>query len=214
MNTNKTLTATFKQPGDNWVIAYDLFGANANTTAVNTNYSKEAGEPNHAGNPGGRSVWWKWTAPYDGETTVRTIGSSFPTTLGVYTGTISVSNLTLVASDYNSLGGLNRSRVTFDAVAGTMYSIAVDGFSGASGAIQLELSSVQAVQLTSVTRLPDGSAVITGVGAPAITYIIEASNDLVTWTEFGAILSDITGAFSFTDYDAPSSGVRFYRAHD
>jgi hypothetical protein len=214
MNTNKTLTATSKLPGDNWVIAFNLAGSNPSTTTTNGNYSKETGEPNHAGNPGGRSVWWKWIAPYDGQTTVRTIGSSFPTTLGIYTGTISVSNLTLVGSDYNSLGGLNRSQVIFDAVAGTMYSIAVDGYNGATGNIQLELSSVQAVRLTSVTFPGDGSAIVNGVGAPSRTYIIEASNDLETWMEFGAILSDGNGDFSFTDFDAPNSGVRFYRAHD
>jgi large repetitive protein len=214
MNTNKNITANFKLPGDNWIIAFSLAGGSATATCSNVNYTKETGEPNHAGNTGGRSVWWKWTAPYDGQTTVRTLGSTFPTTLGIYTGTLSVSNLTLVGSDYNSLGGLNRSRVIFDAVAGTMYSIAVDGYNGATGNIQLELASVQPVSLTSVVFLPDGSAQVVGQGAPNMTYFIEASNDLVTWTEFGSVPSDATGAFSFTDADAPNAGARFYRARN
>ena len=29
----------------------------------NTEATKEPGEPNHAGNPGGASVWYSWTAP-------------------------------------------------------------------------------------------------------------------------------------------------------
>ena len=159
-------------------------------------------------------MWWKWTAPYDGQATIRTLGSSFPTTLGVYRGTISVSNLTLVGSDYNSLGGLNRSRVIIDAVAGTPYSIAVDGYNGSTGNIQLEVATVRAVQLTSVVFLPDGSAEVIGEGAPNTTYVIEASNDLVNWTEFGTVFSDGAGVFSFTDFDAPNSGVRFYRTHN
>jgi hypothetical protein len=214
MNTNKTITGNFKLPGDNWLIAHTLAGGSATITSSNVNYTKETGEANHAGNTGGKSVWWKWTAPYDGETTVRTLGSSFPTTLALYTGTLSVSNLTLVGSDYNSLGGLNRSQVIFNAIAGTPYSIAVDGYNGASGNIQLELATVQAVRLTSIVFLPDGSAQVFGEGTPDTTYVIEASNDLVNWTEFGTVLSDNVGVFSFTDFDAPNSGVRFYRAHN
>jgi hypothetical protein len=214
MNTNKTITANFKLPGDDWVIAYALVGGTATVTSSNVNYTKEPGEPNHAGNTGGKSVWWKWTAPYDGQTTIRTLGSSFPTTLGVYRGTISVSNLTVVASDYNSLGGLNRSRVIFDASAGTMYSIAVDGYNGSTGNIQLDLASVKPLRLTSVVFLPDGSAQVLGEGAPNTVYVIEASNDLVSWTEFGTVTSDDAGVFSFTDFDAPNSGARFYRGHN
>jgi len=214
MNTNKVITAMFKLPGDDWMIAYTLAGGNMTATSSNVNYTKEPGEPNHAGNPGGRSVWWKWTAPYDGQATIRTFGSSFATTLGVYRGGTTVSNQTLVASDYNSLGGLNRSRVIINATAGTMYSIAVDGYNGATGNIQLEVASAMAVRLTSVVFQPDGSAQVVGQGAADVTYVIEASNDLVTWTEFGTVLSDGAGVFSFTDYDAPSSGVRFYRAHN
>jgi hypothetical protein len=214
MNTNKIIVANCKLPGDDWIIAYPLAGANATATSSNVSYTKEPGEPNHAGNAGGKSVWWKWTAVFDGSATIRTLGSSFPTTLGVYRGTISVSNLTLVVSDYNSQGGLNRSQVIFDAVAGTPYSIAVDGYNGATGNIQLEVASAQAVRLTSVVFLPDGSAEVVGEGAPNTTYVIEASNDLENWADFGAVFSDLNGVFSFTDFDAPNSGVRFYRTRN
>ena len=55
--------------------------------------------------------------------------------LGVYTGG-SVSALTAKASDDDSGGNLT-SKVSFAAVAGTVYRIAVDGYSGASGAVKL-----------------------------------------------------------------------------
>jgi hypothetical protein len=63
------------------------------TAGANTFASKEPGEPNHAGNAGGHSVWWKWTAPSIGTVSIDTDGSGFDTVLPVYTGT-DESNLT------------------------------------------------------------------------------------------------------------------------
>ena len=70
---------------------------------------------------------------YAGSVTIDTIGSSFDTTLGVYTGT-SVSALTLVGGDDDSAGN-QKSRVTFSAASGTVYRIAVDGYNGATGSV-------------------------------------------------------------------------------
>jgi hypothetical protein len=94
----------------------------------NTHASKEPSEPNHADSAGGKSAWWTWTAPTNGTMECDTIGSAFNTVLGVYTGS-SVSNLSLVASD-DDAGGNGTSRLTFSAVAGTTYQIAVDGDHG------------------------------------------------------------------------------------
>ncbi|MEP7156716.1 MAG: hypothetical protein ABI905_13135, partial [Betaproteobacteria bacterium] len=101
--------------------------------------TKEAGEPNHAGNAGGASFWYSWTAPFTGSVNVAT-GSSvnlfysdFNTLLAVYTGT-AVNALTPVAANddvnpANSPPDIKNllSSVTFQAVAGTTYRIAVDG---------------------------------------------------------------------------------------
>ena len=110
---------------------------NINVTALGTTVlaTKEPGEPPKiAGNAGGHSLWWNWTAPGNGEVTINTSGSSFETLLGVFTGT-SVSHLTSVAS---SDGSPSRLKVT--ATAGTTYQIAVDGKNGAIGLIQLNLT--------------------------------------------------------------------------
>jgi hypothetical protein len=125
--------------------ANDLFGnrtvlTGSSVTAGGTNAraTKEAGEPRHAGNAGGKSVWWTWTAPAAGTVTLDAFGSNFDTLLGVYTGT-SVSALTAVASN-DDAGGGTASKVTFSAVAGRQYQIAVDGYGGLSGTIALHLN--------------------------------------------------------------------------
>jgi hypothetical protein len=103
-------------------------GQSANFTAT-----KEAGEPNHGGKPGGASVWLKWIAPDTGIVNFGTRGSGFDTTIGIYTGS-SIGNLIPVNGDDDEAGYLNSS-VTFNAIAGTQYAIAIDGFYGDRGNI-------------------------------------------------------------------------------
>jgi hypothetical protein len=127
---------TVARPGnDNFASAYAITGAQGTTNGTNVRATKEVGEPNHAGNAGGASVWYNWTAPSSGSVTLDTIGSGFSTLLAVYTGA-SVSGLTSVGSDNGSAGN-GASRVTFTASSGTTYRIAIDGVSGATGNAEL-----------------------------------------------------------------------------
>jgi hypothetical protein len=131
------LTETVPPPvvipaNDNFSQRIVLTGANVSTRGSNVRASLERGEPRVAGTPGGHSIWWSWTAPAAGRVTISTAGSNFDTLLGVYTGT-AVNKLSLVASndeDSNDDSGNGTSRVTFKAVAGKKYQIAVDGFYG------------------------------------------------------------------------------------
>ncbi|MFM1749317.1 MAG: hypothetical protein RLZZ188_2983 [Verrucomicrobiota bacterium] len=112
-------------------------------TGSNVGASEEEGEPDHAGNLGGRSVWWTWTAPGDGIATISTAGSSFNTVLAVYTGGSLATLVPVAANDQDPAGG-NTSRVSFAARAGSAYQIVVDGarigLSAESGSVALRLS--------------------------------------------------------------------------
>jgi len=116
-----------------------LSGTSATASGTNVKATRQAGEPRHAGNAGGRSVWWTWTAPASGTVTIDTLGSKFDTLLAVYTGT-SVSALTPVASNDDAPNAGVTSKVSFAATAGRAYPIAVDGYGGASGSIVLRLT--------------------------------------------------------------------------
>src|SRR5713226_3675560 len=100
-----------------------LTGTNLSVTGSNIGATKQNGEPNHAGNVGGASVWWSWAAPTNGDLTITTDGSvhsdgtPLDTLLGVYTGA-TVSHLSLVASN-DDHGVFVTSRVRFEAVQGT-----------------------------------------------------------------------------------------------
>ena len=121
-----------------------LTGTAVFQTATNTNASRQSGEPDHAGNIGGKSLWWSWTAPGNGDVTITTDGSDFDTLLGVYTGS-PVSALSLVASN-DDHGVFVSSRVRFQTLGNTQYQLAVDGYNDGtavmSGNVALKLSFV------------------------------------------------------------------------
>lgn len=117
-----------------------LSGAAGTTWGSNVGGTGQAGEPNHGGvSLPLASVWWSWTAPSSGRVVFHTSGSSFDTVLAVYTGT-AINALSLVAANDDDPTLAPRSRVGFDAVAGTTYRIVVDGKGDATGQIRLNWS--------------------------------------------------------------------------
>lgn len=122
-------------PGnDSFALPLGLSGRTPFVEGTNAEATKEVGEPDHAANAGGASVWYAWSPPADGIATVSTCSSDFDTLLAVYTGN-QLPTLSEVAANDDGCG--EQSRVSFPATAGVNYSIAVDGFDGATGAIWL-----------------------------------------------------------------------------
>ncbi len=124
---------------DNMADAAGLSGYSGSVTASNAGASKEAVEPSHAGNSGGKSLWWTWTAPEavsSGYFSFDTHGSDFDTLIAVYTGA-AVDNLVETEYNDNDTSENNNSSLHFLAQAGVRYYIAVDGYDGASGNISL-----------------------------------------------------------------------------
>jgi len=120
---------------DQFANRFQIPSAGGTVTGSNATATKETGEPNHGDATGGRSLWWTWTAPSSGLVSVSLDGSSFDTTLGVYQGT-AVNSLASIVQDDDSGAGVS-SRVIFNTTAGVIYQIAVDGYLGASGNINL-----------------------------------------------------------------------------
>ena len=133
-----TITPSGGPANDLFASARAISGAAGTTTGSTVGATKEVGEPNHVGNPGGSSVWYAWTAPATGTVSFDTVGSAFDTLLAAYTGT-SVGALTQVAANDDS-GGNTTSRVSFAVTAGTTYTIAVDGYFGAAGSVVVNWS--------------------------------------------------------------------------
>jgi hypothetical protein len=212
MDGHKDLVATFKLAGDNFSTALTLAGTSTSVTRTNLGFTKETGEPFHAGNPGGKSIWWRWVAPTSGDFTFNTAGTPFNTLLAVYTGT-NVSTLTSIASGSNS-GDTNGSQVNFTATQGTAYYIAVDGYNGASGRIQLSLAgtvSIPDAVLGVPQVLPNGVVRFNLSAAPNRNYQVQYSTNLTAWYDLEAVTASGSGAVTVDDQTAPGKSVRFYR---
>jgi len=176
-----------------------LIGTNASATGFNYLATKEPGEPDHAGNAGGKSLWWSWTAPASGTATVTTLGSSFATLLAIYTGT-GLSSLSLVAADAKDAYGNMTSLVSFPAQQGTTYQIAVDGTDGASGTVQLQVSMGGQYVITEIKPLPgydNSGAVAINNGGSVAGYVEtdfpEYTSHACIWTASGGLQLLMTG---------------------
>lgn len=97
-------------------------------TTTNMDSSKETGEPDHAENAGGKSVWFKVTPAVTTVLRINTTDNAFDTLLAVYTGQ-SVNSLTRIGFNDDCHGGCGgASTVDLMVNGGTTYYIAVDGY--------------------------------------------------------------------------------------
>lgn len=149
-------------------------------TVFGNNYfaTKEPGEPNHANNPGGRSLWWRWTAPANGTLQLNTVGSTFVALLAAYEGS-SVDNLTRLASN-NGANGDGFARLSFTVLAQTEVQIAVDGYNDGNitnaGALVLNLMfKADTNRPTVAITSPAANAKVTGA---SVTVQGTASDNL------------------------------------
>ena len=94
--------------------------------------TKEAGEPLHAGNEGGHSIWYRWTAPRSGDLYLSTDGSDFDTVLALYVGS-HLTNLVEITSNDDAYEQSGYSELLAKVLAGQTYYIAVDGLGGDFG---------------------------------------------------------------------------------
>lgn len=184
--------------------------------------TKEIGEPNHCGIPGGASEWFAVQAETNGTMFIDTDGSNFDTVLAVYIGPgDSYATLTNVACDNDSGLDGKDSRVSFPATQGTIYWIAVDGVNNpsngnpAKGSVTLHYRLVLPLRLsaTAYTNAAGGRMSFRVTGTPNLPTTIEVTTDIaaISWT---SLVTNTTssGVFNFTNSGVGVIPRRFYRA--
>ncbi|MBX9465354.1 MAG: S8 family serine peptidase [Aquamicrobium sp.] len=124
-------------------------------------------EPYHAGWRNSRnSVWYRFTPQSTGRVTIDTRGSDFDTILAVYSRN-SLRHLTEVASNNNSVGLGRQSRVSFRAIAGRQYQIAIVGYGNRGGNIRLNITGGEPIRRSSMLESAAAADRVSGPFAPS-----------------------------------------------
>lgn len=144
--------------------------------------TRERLEPLHAGEYGGRSVWWSWTAPRSGLVQLRTFLLNGPLQMAVYQGT-NLAHLVAVGVSAQ-IDGLPGS-LFFDAQVGTEYSVALDGYHGAGVQAEIELTFRDDAATPRIQVEPVGTRTLRLhlEGTSGIAFGVDQSENLVQWAE-------------------------------
>ncbi len=165
------LALTKPASNDNFKNRISLHGINVAVTGYNAGATSEQGEPALPGSVG-KSVWWSWTAPVSGTATIDLGGSDYTFPIGVFTGT-TPANLAGVAT--------NAGLVTFAAVQGQTYQIAIDDSSGLTGEIKFTLQ-IPPVELPLIQMRSSGNLTLLDYSAsPGQVILLQSSSDGSTW---------------------------------
>ena len=131
--------------------------------------------------------------------------------LAVYTGSgADFASLREVGCDNDSGADGQDSLVRIQAVAGTVYYVAVDGVHAATGNVRLNYSLAVPLRL-SAARMENGQFRLSVNGQPGGTYTIQGSVDLLTWFPLQTVQTP-TGAIEIADTNSPNFRWRSYRA--
>lgn len=175
---------------DNFANAVALSGPFGSTGDNNVGASRETGEPIHASAGTGASIWFRWTAPATGTVTFTTTGSTIPTALGAYSGA-AVNALTELGSNAG-----NPSSVSFAAVGGASYALAIDSSDSSRGEVTLNWNLV----------LPGV------ISFSPTTYTTAEGNSNVVLTVTRAVGSDGAVSVHFATADGTATAGQDYTA--
>jgi hypothetical protein len=171
-----------------------LAGPKGSTSGSNRGATPQPGESAHGGNEATNSIWYDWVAPTNGPFVFDTAGSSFDAALAIYQGS-DITGLALVGSDADATNGA--SKVSFMAVSGAAYRIAVAGLDGAQGVVRLNWSMSGApfiVQNPAGTNAQAGSTfslkVVADGTAPLFFQWRHQGNDLADHKNLSGVHTD------------------------
>lgn len=200
-----TLKVMLVPTHDDFATRRPLSGVLVQLTDANWRSTREYREPMHGQEWGGRSVWYRWTAPFDGPTSLS-LGSASPMVLGVYQGnTLETLQEVARASSQSNAG----SGTTFEARAGSEYSIAVDGLYGAQGTFELSLRQVPTESpRATLEQIPDGRFRLSLTGLSVGEWVIEFSDLIGPWTVLEQFRTEATALERILEPTDPQQMIR------
>ena len=196
------LALTKPASNDNFENRIKLHGIYVVATSYNAGATRQSNEPVF-GDSTGKTVWWSWTAPVGGTVSIDLSGSDYSFPVAVFAGS-SLARLRMVATDS---GG-----VTFEAVEGQTYQIAVGDDAGITGAIKLELqATIVDLPLLQTVRRPANSALLRYRASAGQVILLLRSDDGANWQNVRTGVAN-RGMVEFLVRPAPDGDGPYYRA--
>lgn len=196
---------------DNIANATVITSSNYSKTVDNSAATHEATDPVPpcvvgSTNPDTKTVWWTFTSNGTANVTVSTFGSSYDTTLSVWTGT--PGNLVNVACNDDASSGLYTSSLisNFLTKTGTMYYIMVAPYGPPDDAVD-QAGGKTVLNVTNVFLAPEPPAITSAssatytLGVAGAFRVTATGSPAPTFSESGSLpggvaLNHITGVFS------------------
>lgn len=190
-------------PNDPFAQPVVLTGFPASASGTNVDATLEVGEPDPTNYLGEvqASVWYQWTATVTTNVQVNTLGSDFDTVLAVWTG--SALNALGMLGDNDQFAGTDQSAVSFPAVQGRTYRIAVYGWYAYRGAILLNITNDLSGRISGRVTGPDGSTPLSSIQVRAYT-----SNSF-GWNSSISTFTDTHGEYVLTGLLPETYRLRF-----
>jgi hypothetical protein len=180
-----------------------LHGIYVAATGYNAGATSQTGEPAIGANSTGKTVWWSWTAPVSGPVSITLAGSDYAFPVTIFTGS-SLAALSQVAAD--SAG------VSFEAVAGQTYQIAVSDYNGLTGTISMVLQApVFSLDMSGSIATFRSQAMLTYRAIAGQKVLLERSSDGSNWQAVQTLVTH-RNSISFLVRPAPTPSGPFYRA--
>ncbi|MGD0744279.1 MAG: hypothetical protein ABSA45_03905 [Verrucomicrobiota bacterium] len=205
------LALTTPPSNDNSQHSITLHGVSVTATGYNAGATHQAGEPILLEEPvlnefsSGKDVWWSWTAPIGGPVSIDLSSSDYPFPVGVFT-VVTVGGLSITEWVARGSG-----RLSFDAIQGRTYQIAVGDYNGLTGQIGLNLhASIVDLPLYRVAGRDRVATLIYTASAGEVVALLYSS-DNENWEIVQTKIASGKMVF-FQARPAPTPSGPFYRA--
>jgi hypothetical protein len=196
------LALTQPASNDNFANRLQLHGIYAVATSYNAGATHQAGEPVFS-DSAGKTVWWSWTAPVSGTVSIDLSGSDYSFPVTIFTGT-TLAGLQMVAE--------NSGGVSFEAIAGQTYQIAVSDLGGLTGAIDLKLQApIVELPLLRAARIVFDTTQLSYAVSVGQIILFQRSNDGANWQNVQERTA-LRNTIQFSVRTTPAGNGPYYRA--
>jgi subtilisin family serine protease len=140
ITASRPVTVTYRpvlSPNDLLANAAELPGVSGSVSGDNSQAGVEPGEPLHAGNASGKSIWWNYRPTADGFLAVTATNATFSVVLAAYVGNDVGSLVPAASTASGSPPAGGAVRLEFGVKAGRVYRLAADGGNQTFGTLEL-----------------------------------------------------------------------------